>query len=256
MPSWDAQQYVKFKRERTQPSLDLVSRIEVDIPNTIVDIGCGPGNSTAVLRSRWPGAEISAFDSSPEMLALARKSDSSISWFEADASTWLPERKYDLIFSNAALQWLPNHEQLFPRLLSIVSQTGALAIQMPAYYDSPLHKQLIDVSKNTAWADATAPARSRLSMRPPEFYYDLLGDSASKIDIWQTAYYHEMDSVESILEWFRGTGMRPFLDALQNPEDKSRFESELLDRYRQVYLKRDNGKVLLPFRRFFLIAYK
>ena len=256
MPTWDSELYLKFEKERTQPSYDLVSRIEIHTPKYIVDVGCGPGNSTAVLKSHWPYAKISAFDNSSEMLDRAIHTDSTIEWFQADVSTWFPEKKYDLIFSNAVFQWIPDHEIILPKLISFLSDNGAFAVQMPAHCDSPLHKLLIKVSRNEKWKDLTSKARNRLKMKTPEFYYDLLAPIVSKIDIWQTEYYHEIESVTSIIEWFRGTGMRPFLEALDNESNKLDFEKELLTNYQKVYKTRVNKKVLLPFRRFFFIAYK
>ena len=256
MPTWDSEQYLKFEKERTQPSIDLVSKIQIDSPKNIVDVGCGPGNSTAVLKSHWPSANISAFDNSSEMLQHARKTDPTIDWFQADITSWIPDKKYDLIFSNAVFQWVPDHEIIFPKFVSFLNDGGALAVQMPAHFDSPLHELLVKVSENEKWKHITSKARKRLEMKNPEFYYDFLAPIVSKIDIWKTEYYHEVDSVHSIIEWFRGTGMRPFLEALNNESDKLDFEDELFREYEKVYKKRINKKVLMPFRRFFFVGYK
>lgn len=256
MLKWDTQKYLKFINERTQPAMDLASRVCIESPQSIVDIGCGPGNSTSILRERWAQAEICAFDSSKEMIDNARQGDQSVEWFEADASTWEPKSKFDLIFSNAALQWVSEHEIVFPRLMSYLNEKGVLAIQMPAHYDSPLHCLMIEASNRSEWAGLMSAARNALKMEPPSFYYDLLSPYVSKLDIWQTEYFHELESVVSILEWFRSTGMRPFLESLQTVEEKTKFESELLKAYTRAYKVQKNGKVLLPFRRFFITAYR
>lgn len=172
MPVWDTNQYLKFKNERTQPSFDLINRIQVSNPKKIVDIGCGPGNSTAVLEQRWPDAKIDGFDSSPEMLKIASNSSPTINWFQADAANWAPSDKYDVIYSSAVLQWVPNHDHLVPRLMRFLNNGGALAVQMPAYYDSPLHQLLLEVARLPKWHEATKSACNLLSLKTPSFYYD------------------------------------------------------------------------------------
>jgi len=256
MPVWDADQYLKFQRERTQPAIDLAARVRLEAPERIVDAGCGPGNSTAVLAALFPEAEISGLDSSAEMLETARASNADVHWFQADLSTWEPETKYDLIFSNAVLQWVPDHDRVFPRLMSFLEPGGALAVQLPLHYDSPLHYLVEEVSELPEWYEQTAAAREALSSETRSFYYDLLAPLSSDLDLWETEYIHVMESVESILEWFRGTGLRPYLEALPDSETRMRFEEELLKRYSQAYPLQKDGNVLFPFRRLFLVAYR
>lgn len=255
MPVWDADQYLKFQQERTQPAIDLAARVQFKSPGRIVDVGCGPGNSTAVLAARFPKADLSGLDSSADMLATARASNEEIHWFQADVTTWEPEEEYDLIFSNAVLQWVPDHQTVFPRLMRFLNPGGALAIQLPAHYASPLHRCVVDVSELPEWRDATENARQRLISETRSFYYDLLSPLAARIDLWETEYIHTMESVEAILEWFRGTGLRPYLEALPDDNQRVRFETELLSRYRDAYPTQANGKILFPFRRLFIVAY-
>ncbi|MCA9016219.1 MAG: trans-aconitate 2-methyltransferase [Planctomycetaceae bacterium] len=255
MPVWDADQYLKFQRERTQPAVDLAARVQLESPGRIVDVGCGPGNSTAVLVSRFPEAELSGLDSSLDMLKTARASNAKVNWFQADVISWEPEEKYDLIFSNAVLQWVPDHATVFPRLMRFLNPGGALAVQLPAHYASPLHRCVVEVSALPEWREATANARQRLVSESRWFYYDLLAPLATKIDLWETEYMHIMENVEAILEWFRGTGLRPYLEALSDEIQQAQFEAELLERYRDAYPLQQNGKVLFPFRRLFVVAY-
>lgn len=256
MPVWDAGQYLKFQRERTQPAFDLAARVRLEAPRRIVDVGCGPGNSTAVLAQRFPGAELNGMDSSAEMLETARESLPDVHWFQADITSWEPEERYDLLFSNAVLQWVPDHKTIFPRLMSFLEPTGALAVQLPAHYESPLRRCVIEVSQLPDWREQTAAARQALVCEPRSFYYDLLSPLSSEIELWETEYIHIMESVESIMEWFRGTGLRPYLEALPDDATRRRFEGELLKRYAEAYPLQRNGNVLFPFRRLFLVAYR
>lgn len=256
MPVWDADQYLKFQRERTQPAIDLAARVRLEAPQRIVDVGCGPGNSTAVLAKRWPNTELSGLDSSAEMLETARESQPGVHWFQADISSWEPETKYDLLFSNAVLQWVPNHESIFPRLMSFLDPGGALAVQLPMHYDSPLHYLVKEVSELPEWSEQTAEARQALGSESRSFYYDLLAPLSAELEIWETEYIHVMESVGAILEWFRGTGLRPYLEALPDDRERARFETELLERYTAAYPLQANGKVLFPFRRLFIVAYQ
>jgi trans-aconitate 2-methyltransferase len=256
MPQWDAGQYLKFNLERTQPVRDLLHRLRLAQPRRIVDLGCGPGNSTEVLRTHWTGSLVVGLDSSPDMIAQARQTFPDCAWQIADAAHWQAEQPYDLVFSNAMLQWLSNHEELCPRLLEQVAPSGALAVQAPAHYDSPLHREIIDVSCDLRWSDRMAGARRAMTNHPPEFYYDILRSRASRIDLWETTYYHVLAGPEEVLEWFRGSGLRPFLEALSSAEERRVFEEILLERYRVSYPVRKNGDILFPFKRLFFVAYR
>jgi len=252
---WNAENYLQFAAERTQPALDLITRLRVPDARHIIDIGCGPGNSTAALRNRWPDAEIIGLDNSPPMIESARNAFPEENWILADAANWTAHKTFDVVFSNAALQWLKHHETLIPYLLSQVSSGGALAVQMPAHHDSGLHRETLEVAENEIWCDRMESARLSLTKHPPAFYYDLLQPISARIEIWETEYIHVLENPRAILNWFRATGLRPFLEVLNN-EEKARFESLLLEKYERKYPRQKDGRVLFAFRRLFFIAYK
>jgi trans-aconitate 2-methyltransferase len=253
---WDAELYLKFSDERTRPSMDLAARIEVLDPLRVIDLGCGPGNSTAVLRRRWPKAGIIGLDNSAEMIAAAGCSYPHHEWLIGDIGTWSAGTPFDVVFSNAALQWLPSHDVLFPHLFSQVASRGALAVQMPALSDSPWRREILQVADDPSWRHFMEPAKNAMTKKPLSFYYNLLRPLAARLDLWETEYYHVFESHRTIVEWFRGTGLRPFLAALENEEQKDRFENLLFERYSRVYRSENDGRVLFPFRRFFMIAYR
>jgi trans-aconitate 2-methyltransferase len=247
--------YLQFAKERTQPAVDLVSRIQLAHPTRIVDIGCGPGNSTALLRHRWPDAATIGLDNSPEMLAAAKQAYPAEQWLLADAAAWQAEHPFDLVFSNAALQWLPDHATLFPQLLAHVAPGGALAVQMPAHYASPLHLVTLDVAESPAWRHLMDRPRQALTRESPAFYYRVLRPHTAQIELWETEYYHIVQNAQAIVTWFRGTGLRPFLEALESDEQRAQFEQQVLEGYTQAYPSQPDGRVLFPFRRLFMIAY-
>ncbi len=255
MPTWDAELYLQFASERTQPSLDLIARTNVSNPTRIIDLGCGPGNSTEMLRQRWPQAEITGLDSSEEMIAAASQAYPTEKWVLANAAVWEADAPFDVVFSNATLQWLPDHARLFPHLMAQVAPAGALAVQIPAHYQSPMHQVTLEVAQDPSWRHRMEAPRNALTEEHPAFYYDTLQPLASHLDIWETEYYHLMDSPQAIFNWFRGTGLRPFLEALENDKQKQRFQQMLLDGYTQAYPRQKDGRVLFPFRRLFMVAY-
>lgn len=256
MSTWNADLYLQFAKERTRPSLDLIARIDVPNPARIIDLGCGPGNSTARLREHWPEADITGLDNSAEMIATASKAYPAEKWVLADAATWTADVPFDIVFSNAALQWLPDHKTLFPHLLAQVAPGGAFAVQMPAHYKSPLHHVIFEVADDSYWQHLMDGPRNALTRESPFFYYDLLQPLAAHLDIWETEYYHILDGPQSIVNWFRSTGMRPFLDVLPTEEQKQRFEQLVLEGYTLAYPRQKDGRVLLPFRRLFMVAYR
>jgi trans-aconitate 2-methyltransferase len=256
MPSWDADLYLKFASERTQPSVDLISRISLAHPSRIIDLGCGPGNSTAMLRQRWPAAEMTGLDNSREMINAASQAYPGWMWVEGDIATWTTAVPFDLVFSNAALHWVANHAEVMPHLLRQVLPQGALAIQMPAHFRSPVHELMIETAKDPAWQDCMENAIHAIRVERPAFYYDLLHPLASKLDLWETEYIHVMNSPAAILEWIRGTGLRPFLEALPFEEQKRSFEELFHAGLTKAYPAQKDGSVLFPFRRLFILAYR
>ncbi len=182
--------------------------------------------------------------------------DLEVNWFHARAEEWRPTEGYDILFSNAVLHWVGSHDRLLPRLLGALTDGGALAVQLPAHHDSPLHAVLVEVAAMPEWKEHTANPRARLSPNPPTWYYDILAPISTRVDLWETRYFHEMDSARDVLEWFRGAGLRPFLEALPDNDSREAFEREVLKRFERILPLQENGRVLLPFNRLFFIAYR
>ena len=255
MTAWEPDKYMRFGDERTRPSLDLVSRIRVDAPDSIVDLGCGPGNSTQMLRQRWPEARVCGVDSSPAMIAAAREAHPGQEWVLGDIEGYSADPACDVVFSNAALQWVPNHANLVRRLFGEVAQGGALAFQIPSGAYSPVRSFIHEIADDPAWSSRMNDPRGALTMEEPEFYYDVLAPLALSVDIWETEYHHVMESADAIVEWISSTGLRPFLDALDTDAERARFVAMLGERVANGYAQRGDGRVLFPFRRTFVIAY-
>jgi trans-aconitate 2-methyltransferase len=209
-----------------------------------------------VLRERWPQADIIGLDSSADMLAAATQAYPSGKWILADAASWQATLPVDLVFSNAALQWIPDHAALFSHLIAQVAPGGALAVQVPAHYASPLNLVTQEVAQNPAWRHLMDQPQRALTYATPGFYYDILQPFAADIDIWETEYYHIVDNPEAIVTWFRGTGLRPFLEALTTAEQRQQFEQHVLEGYAQAYPPQADGRILFPFRRLFMGAYR
>ena len=253
MHVWDPGQYLRFADERTRPAWDLVARIELAAPRRLVDLGCGPGNSTAVLRQRWPEAEVLGIDTSAELLEAARRDHPGIDFQRGNIAQWAPAEPYDLVFSNAALQWVGDHERLLPRLLDAVAPGGALAVQMPRNHDFATHRLMRQAAAEGPWRARLAGARDPSPVKPPEFYYDLLAPRSAGFTIWETNYIQIMDGVPAIIDWLQGTGLRPFLARLDAVEQRA-----FVDRYAallaEAFPARADGKVLIPYPRLFFIA--
>jgi trans-aconitate 2-methyltransferase len=255
MTPWNPETYLRFADDRTRPSVDLAARIAVESPHTVIDLGCGPGNSTRVLRERWPSARVSGLDDSAEMIASARDACAEGVWLVADIREWSAAAPYDVVFSNAALQWLPGHESLVAHLLRQVAGGGALAFQVPSRGYSAVARLMDDVASDPEWADQTAVARSALSLEDPEFYYDTLAPLSASVDMWETTYYHVKNGPADIVEWIASTGLRPFLEALTSDAQRARFVQRFSTLVADAYPTRADGRVLFPFKRTFVIAY-
>ncbi len=254
MPTWDADLYLQFAGERTQPARDLIARIELTDARRIADLGCGPGNSTELLRQRWPGANVLGVDNSQDMIAAARRAWPRGQWLLADAGTWTGDAPFDLVFSNAALHWVPEHARLLPRLLQQAGPAGVFAVQMPAHLDSPVHQLMLQIADDPKWQARMGRARTAVTVHRPAFYYDLLRPLCKRLDLWETEYVHVLDGPDAIVEWIRGSGLRPFLEALELGEHRREFLERLLDGVKRAYPRQADGRVLFPFRRLFLIA--
>jgi trans-aconitate 2-methyltransferase len=256
LTQWDPSLYLRFGDERTQPAIDLAARVSLEAPRRIIDVGCGPGNSTAVLRRRWPLAEVIGLDSSAEMIGRARRDAPDQQWICEDAARFAGSQAYDLVYSNATLQWIPNHRDLILRLWDAVANGGALAVQVPANRQSPLHRALTAVADCEPFRKHLDDARRLFTYHPAGFYYDLLAQNARRYDTWTTEYLHVMQSHDDLITWYRGTGMRPFLQALENDGQRQAFETAVLSEARSGYPLQSDGKLLFPFRRLFFVAYK
>jgi len=259
MPTWDAKQYLRFNDQRTRPCRELAARIAIETPKQVIDLGSGPGNSTSVLAERWPKSSLTGLDSSPEMIAAAQKAYPHRTWRVGDIAAWAnsDQQTYDIVFSNAALQWVDDHAALLPKLLTRVAVGGALAIQMPANFDAPAHRIMRDLAASQAWRDHfPADGIREWHVQDLAAYHDILAPIAAVVDFWQTEYLHVMENAAAIVEWYKGTGLRPFLDALANDQQKAGFTAQYLECIQRAYPVRKDGRVIFLFRRLFLIAYQ
>ena len=251
--TWDPAQYLKFADERARPAVDLLARVPHAAPRTVYDLGAGAGNVTRLLRLRWPEAFITGVDASEEMLARARETLPSVRWSQADLSTWRAPEPADVIYSNAALHWLRDHADLFPRLMSDVAPGGVLAVQMPRNFGSPSHTAIVEVARGGDWRGRLEPLIRAAPVGEPAFYFDLLAPLAASVDIWETEYVHVLSGIDPVTEWTKGSALKPLLDALAEPA-RTAFERRYADLVAKAYPQRPDGRTLFPFRRMFIVA--
>ena len=258
MNTWNSSQYLKFANERTQPSIDLVARLALDAPQRIIDLGCGPGNSTAVVARRWPQGAVTGLDNSAAMLATAKKDYPQWTWREGGIAEWAATNteKFDLIFSNAALHWVPDHARTMPQIFSAVAPGGALAFQMPHSLASAHQTCMRELPLSAKWRTRFPQQPAAWLVESVGFYYDLFAGLAARVDLWLTEYIYVFDGVEGIVEWHRGAALIPFLKALTDEATREEFVRDYLVAITPHYPRQPNGKVLLPFRRLFVIAYR
>jgi len=255
MPDWNPAQYLKFEADRNKPIADLLSHVNLANPARIIDIGCGPGNSTGFLARRWPGAELIGLDSSRAMLEQARATLPDVQWIEQDAAQDLSALgKFDLVFSNAVLQWLPEHERVILAWFALLKPGGVLALQRPHNFDSPLHRTLLELAGSVSWRAKLSESRPQ-HYHPSAFYYDILSGMDCAFELWTTKYYHVLGSHEDIIEWYKGTGFRPYLGQLSG-RDQAAFLADMLSQIRQLYPPQADGKILFEFERLFFTAIK
>ncbi|WP_207538442.1 trans-aconitate 2-methyltransferase [Sabulicella rubraurantiaca] len=253
--SWSAAQYTQFEDERTRPVRDLLAQLPERRVAAVMDLGCGPGNSTELLLARYPGAAVSGLDSSADMLAAARKRLPEVEFVLGDIAVWRGPELYDVILANASLHWVPDHATLMPALMQRLAPNGVLAVQMPDNYDEPAHHLIRKVAAEGKWAaKLAAVGASREPRRQPSWYFNMLRQLGARADVWVTIYHHPLaGGASAIVEWFKGSGLRPFLDRLDDEE-----RVEFLDRYvaevAQAYPALADGTVLLPFPRLFFVA--
>lgn len=248
--------YLKFNNERIQPSIDLVSKIEIKDPKKIIDIGCGPGNSTQILRQRWPGSSILGIDKSETMISRAFSDFPNQEWKLFDVETDPFQDTFDLVYSNATIQWIHHHDILLENLSAILNPNGVLAIQVPLFFDMPLGKSIYRVANHPKWAPFTKDAHQLYTSLNGCEYYDILSNLFRRVDMWKTDYIHIMDSHNSILEMVRSTGLRPYLNKITGTDERSQFEEMVLQSIQSDYPSQKNGRVLFPFKRLFFVGYK
>lgn len=254
MSGWDPGQYLKFADHRLRPAIDLLARVPLENCRTAWDLGCGAGNVTALLKVRWPAAAVTGVDSSAEMLAKAR-AKTEIAWVQADLATWRAPAPADLIYSNAALHWLPDHARLFAHLIGQVAPGGVLAVQMPRNFAAPSHALLREVAQAAPWAQRLAPHLMEAPVAAPSAYYDWLSPHAATLDIWEQEYLQVLDGENPVVEWTKGTVVKPMLDRLTQDEQRE-FLAAYTGKIRQAYPRRTDGKTLFPFRRLFMVAQR
>lgn len=254
--AWSASQYLKFEDERSRPARDLLAQVPLEHVSRGIDLGCGPGNSTELLIERFGASAIAGLDSDEDMLEKARERLPYTTFVQADLATWTPETTYSLIFANAVFQWLPDHMAIFERLMQSLDKGGVLAVQMPDNLDEPSHRAMEETAQDGPWAHRFAGvATRRAPLSTPATYYDRLKPGASRVDIWHTIYNHPMADAAAVVEWVKGTGLRPWLDRA-GPEHRDGFLAAYTDRIAAAYPKLADGRVLFRFPRLFIVAVR
>jgi trans-aconitate 2-methyltransferase len=265
--SWSSAQYQKFEDERTRPARDLLAALPAMNVRVAVDIGCGPGNSTELLAARFPNATVSGLDSSADMIVAARKRLPALRFEVIDIEAWInrdaesgrerEQHRFDVIFANAVLQWTPEHGALFPALVAKLAPGGSLAVQMPDNLDEPSHRLMRELAADGPWRHKLGEAAAaRATIARPAWYYDLLRPSCAKVDVWRTTYFHPLVGGENaIVEWFKGSGLRPFLEPLDAAE-RAAYLARYTAAVTSAYTPLSDGSVLLPFPRVFIVAIR
>lgn len=253
MPVWDPQQYARYSTQRSRPYLELIARIDVDDPKSVVDLGCGNGESTALLTERWPNARARGIDSSAEMIgkAVARPR---LEFGLGDITDWHPDEPIDVIVSNAAFQWVDGHLDMLPNFVNALNAGGVLAFQVPGNFGMPSHTILAELRQSTKWRAKLGDNAVRAGSHEPAVYFDKLARLGCSVDAWETTYLHVLPGVDPVLEWVKGTALRPVLERLDDA-DTTEFLAEYGALLRDAYPSRDYGTIF-PFRRIFLVARK
>jgi trans-aconitate 2-methyltransferase len=254
--AWSASKYLKFEQERTRPSRDLLAQVPLQSPRRVVDLGCGPGNSTELLVERFTDAEVVGIDLSADMLRQARARLPRCTFIESDLAIWMPETSTNLLFGNAVFHWVPDHPGVLARLLTSLPEGGVLAVQMPDNTNEPALMLMEEIAEFGPWAAALAQASAaRNDLPPPEAYYDLLRPLCRHMDIGHTHYHHIIADHAGVVEWFKGSGLRPFLAPL-DATMRGKFTAKYSDEIRLAYPARSDGRVMLKFPRLFIVAVR
>lgn len=250
---WNPQQYLKFSGHRLRPAVDLLMRIPDFAVRTAADLGAGAGNVTKLIKERWPDAAVLALEGSREMVAAGEKAAPDVAWLQQDLASWHPQGKFDLVYSNAALHWLPDHAMLFPGLIQTVEPGGFMAVQMPRNFTAPSHLLIGETALNGPWRSKVEHLVTAPPVHEPAFYHDLLMPLCDDVDIWETEYLQVLEGENPVAEWTKGTALSPLLAALAEPE-RSAFESAYRALVARAYPPEADGKTLFPFRRLFIVA--
>ncbi len=252
--SWNPALYLQFEDHRLRPALDLLNRIPLQNADLVCDLGCGAGNVMSFLAQRWPQAQIIGIDHSAEMLERARREYPQFDFQEADAGAWKASTPADIIYSNAALHWLPDHRSLFPRLVKQLKAGGCLAVQMPANFKAPSHTLIRDVLDDLQlWNEELRRALGSVGILDAADYYDILAPHTGSLDIWQTEYMQCLQGEDPVLNWVRASALRPVFNCL-SPDQSNQFLNEYKQRLSAAYPRRGDGSVLFPFKRLFIVA--
>jgi trans-aconitate 2-methyltransferase len=256
MADWNPALYRRYEDERTRPAAELLARVPLTEATRVVDLGCGPGNSTELLARRFPQADVLGIDNSEAMLVSARERLPQARFEFADIGRWSPDVAPDLIYANAALQWVPDHETLVPRLFAALAPGGVLAIQMPDNRAEATHRLMREVASEAPWKAPIGDAdKLRTELLTIGGYYDLLARDAAAVDVWHTVYQHPMAAPAAIVEWVSSTGLKPFLDPL-SADLKTSYLATYEERIGRAYPVRSDGRCLLAFPRMFIVARK
>lgn len=257
MSDWNARQYLKFQKDRTQPAIDLAARLDMEVPAKALDLGCGPGNSTVVVKNRFPQAQVIGADYSDNMVETARKDHPDLEFVKCDITTDLDAlpHDFDIVFSNACLQWVPDHPTLLPRLMELLKPGGMLAVQIPMNHQEPIHRIIESTVARDPWTKLIPYMRLFYTLTQEE-YFDILSEVSADFTLWQTTYLHRMPSHQAIMEWYSSTGLRPYLDAAVSEKAREDFYQEVFRQVREEYPLQKNGEIIFRFPRFFFIAQK
>jgi trans-aconitate 2-methyltransferase len=251
--SWDPTQYLKFSQPRLRPALELLARVTVETPAVVYDLGCGTGAAAKIMAQRWPHATVTGIDDSADMLERAGTSPANLRWLRQDIADWKPQSAADVIYSNAALHWLPDHARLFRRLVEFLAPGGTLAVQMPRNFSAPSHLAVAETVREGPWRSRLEPLLRESPVAEPQWYLELLSAVCSEIDLWQTEYFQVLRGENPVLEWIKGSWLQPLLLALPE-EQRAAFEQCYARRAAIAYPRRADGTTVLPFLRLFLVA--
>lgn len=252
MTVWDPGQYLKFGGHRQRPALELLMRAEHPAPHTIYDLGCGTGEMARIIAARWPAARVVGADASADMLAKAAQAPSRIEWKQLDLTTWTADEPIDVLYSNALLQWLPNHDELFPRLAAQLAPGGVMAVQMPLSWSEPSHRLMRETLASYGPPELCRQLDRKWVADGTE-YFDLLRPHMSELDIWETRYLQVLDGPDPVLEWVKGTALRPVLETLKG-EKLEGFLADYRAALAKAYPPRGDGRTIYPFPRLFIVG--